>query len=138
MYMQCLSQSFFLISNPFVDRFIEGGPFFMSLILISLLLSLVFLIRGFTYVNKNPKISKKMLRLVNDTSLLGLVLGFLGSIIGLIGAFDAIEGLDKINSAMLAGGLKISFLTTVFGSLVFIISRIGILVLRSMIKEQNI
>ena len=38
---------------------------------------------------------------------------------------------------MIAGGLKVSFLTTLFGSFVFIISRIGILILRSMIKEQN-
>jgi hypothetical protein len=42
-----------------------------------------------------------------------------------------------MSSAMIAGGLKVSFLTMVFGSFVFIISRIGILILRSMIKEQN-
>ena len=78
-----------------------------------------------------------MIRLASDSSLLGLVLGFLGSIIGLIGAFDAIKAFDKMSSAMIAGGLKVSFLTTLFGSFVFIMSRIGILILRSMIKEQN-
>tara|TARA_R110002033_G_scaffold94179_1_gene143303 strand:+ start:2701 stop:3060 length:360 start_codon:yes stop_codon:yes gene_type:complete len=115
----------------------EGGPFFMTLILISLLLSLFFLVKGFLSLKSYPEKSNKMLRLVSDASLLGLVLGFLGSIIGLIGAFDAIESFDKMDSAILAGGLKVSFLTTVFGSFVFIISRIGILILRSMIKEQN-
>lgn len=137
MYLQLLFQGIFLISNPFVDRFMEGGPFFMTLILISLLLSLFFLTKGFLHLKGNPESSKKMLRLVSDASLLGLVLGFLGSMIGLIEAFDAIEGFDKMNTAMIAGGLKVSFLTTVFGSFVFIISRIGILILRSMIKKQN-
>ena len=118
-------------------RFNEGGPFFMTLILLTLFLSLGFLIKGFLSLKSNPETSKKMLRLVSDASLLGLVLGFLASIIGLIGAFDAIEAFDKMSSAMIAGGLKVSFLTMVFGSFVFIISRIGILILRSMIKEQN-
>lgn len=137
MYLQFLFQGFFLISNPFVDRFTEGGPFFMTLILISLLLSLFFLVKGFLNLNSNPEKLKKMLRLASDASLLGLVLGFLGSIIGLIEAFDAVEAFDKMNTALLAGGLKVSFLTTVFGSFVFVISRIGILVLRSMMKDQN-
>lgn len=138
MYLQLLFQNVFLISNPFVDRFKEGGPFFMTLILISLLLSLFFLVKGFLSLKDNPEKSNKLLKLVSDASLLGLVLGFLGSIIGLIGAFDAFEGFNKMDSAILAGGLKVSFLTTVFGSFVFIISRIGILILRSMIKEKNI
>ena len=137
MCSQLLFVSYYLISSPFVDRFMEGGPFFMTLILISLLLALFFLVRGFLSLNNDPEKSKKMLRLVSDTSLLGLVLGFLASILGLIEAFDAFESFDKVNTALLAGGLKVSFLTTVFGSFVFIISRIGILILRSMIKEEN-
>ena len=128
--------SIILAMNPFVDRFIEGGPLFMSLILISLLLSLFFLVRGFLSMNKNLSVSKKMTRLASDASLLGLVLGFLGSIIGMITAFDAIEAFDQMNSNIIAGGLKVSFLTTVFGAITFIIPRIGILILRSMQKAE--
>ncbi|WP_412985567.1 MotA/TolQ/ExbB proton channel family protein [Pontimicrobium sp. IMCC45349] len=128
--------SIILAMNPFVDRFIEGGPLFMSLILISLLLSLFFLVRGFLSMNKNLSISKKMTRLASDASLLGLVLGFLGSIIGMITAFDAIEAFDQMNSNIIASGLKVSFLTTVFGAITFIIPRIGILILRSMQKAE--
>lgn len=125
-----------LVLNPFVDRFIEGGPLFMSLILICLLLSLFFLVKGFLSLSKDLSVSRKMTRLASDASLLGLVLGFLGSIIGMITAFDAIESFDKISSAMIAGGLKVSFLTTVFGAITFIIPRIGILILRSMQKAE--
>jgi len=35
---------------------------------------------------------------------------------------------------MMAGGLKVSFLTTLFGTLTFIISRIGLLILKGMHK----
>jgi len=126
-----------LISTQFVDRFNEGGTFFMSLILICLLLAIFLLIRGFLNIKTKPEYSKKMLGLVGDVSLLGLVLGFFGSIIGLISAFDAFEGLGEVNSGILAGGLKVSFLTTLFGSFVFIISRIGMLILRTVLKETK-
>ena len=73
-----------LLLNPFVDRFNEGGPFFMSLILISLLLAIFFLAKGFLYLKKDIEVSKKMTILTSDVSLLGLVLGFLGSVISKI------------------------------------------------------
>jgi Na+(H+)/acetate symporter ActP len=123
-----------LILNPFVDRFNEGGPFFMSLILICLILTVFFLVKAFSAVSKNVPQSNKMMRLAADTGLLGLVIGFLGSIIGMITAFDAIDAIDNISSGMMAGGLKVSFLTTLFGTLSFIISRIGLLILKAMHK----
>lgn len=113
----------------------DGGPLFMSLILIALVLSLLFLIIGFINLNKNPEKSKKMLNLVGHSSLLGLTLGFLGSVIGLISAFDAIESMGDVSSAMLAGGLKVSLLTTTFGLFVFVVSRIGMIILRSLQSE---
>ncbi len=116
------------------NRFMEGGPFFMSLILICLLLALALLGTGFYNLKKDTNKSKKMIGLASDASLLGLVLGFLGSIIGMIEAFDAIESVADISTGMMAGGLKVSFLTTVFGSITFILPRIGILILKSLIK----
>ncbi|AUP77701.1 MotA/TolQ/ExbB proton channel family protein [Flavivirga eckloniae] len=119
-------------------RFNEGGPFFMSLILICLILALVFLVLAFLNVKKDVNKSKKMIALVSDASLLGLVIGFLGSIIGLITAFDTFEYMsgttEGVSSARLAGGLKVSFLTTVFGSITFILPRIGIILLKTLQK----
>jgi Na+(H+)/acetate symporter ActP len=123
-----------IILNPFVDRFNEGGPLFMSLILICLILAILFLVKAFMTLSKNVPQSKKMMRLVADAGLLGLVIGFLGSIIGMIAAFDSIEAIDNVSSGMMAGGLKVSFLTTLFGTLTFIISRIGLLILKGMHK----
>jgi hypothetical protein len=126
---------FFSVVNPFVDRFNEGGPFFMSLILICFLLSLGFLIKGFIDLKKNDLFSKKMIKMAVDSSLLGLVLGFLGSVIGLITAFDSVEAMGNADPSVFAGGLKVSLLTATFGLFTFIISRIGILVLRGLQKS---
>jgi len=119
-----------LLTNDFIDRFNEGGPVFMSLILICLLLSVFFLVRGFLSIKKDPLLSKKMLRLAEDSSLLGLVLGFLGSILGLITAFDSIESMGNPNPEVFAGGLKVSLLTATFGLFSFSIVRLDILILR--------
>jgi len=124
-----------LFVNPFVDRFTEGGFFMMTLILICLLLSIVFLIKGFINLNKDKAISKKMLRLTNDSSLLGLVIGFFASILGLITAFDSVEAMGNPDPAIFAGGLKVSLLTATFGLFTFIIARIGILVLKGLQKD---
>lgn len=126
---------FFSVLNPFVDRFNEGGPLFMSLILICLLMSLGFLVKGFIDFKKNELISKKMIKMTVDSSLLGLVLGFLGSVIGLITAFDSVEAMGNPDPAVFAGGLKVSLLTATFGLFTFVISRIGILVLRGLQKS---
>lgn len=124
-----------VVSNPFIDRFNEGGVFFMSSILICFLLSLYFLIRGFVAIKTNPDYSKKMIRLTTDSSLLGLVVGFLASILGLIGAFDAVEAMGDPDPSIFAGGLKVSLLTATFGLFTFVIARLGILILRLLQKE---
>ena len=127
-----MSATLLLVQNPFVQRFEEGGPFMMSMILICFLLALFFMIRSFINLKKSPTVSKKMRALAADASLLGLVIGFFGSIIGMITAFDSIEAFDKVNSGLLASGLKVSFLTAVFGTITFIIIRIGILILKGL------
>lgn len=133
--MKTLVTNFMLVSNPFIDRFHEGGPLFMSLILICLLLSLFFLAKGFLNLKKDIEVSKRMLRLTVDSSLLGLVLGFFASIIGLITAFDTVEAVGDTDPAIFAGGLKVSLLTATFGLFTFIISRIGITILRALQKN---
>tara|TARA_R110002049_G_scaffold252835_2_gene428122 strand:+ start:33 stop:464 length:432 start_codon:yes stop_codon:yes gene_type:complete len=131
--MKELAISNFLIAPlQFADRFNEGGPFFMSLILICLLLSIFFLIRGFMSLKKDKAKTKKMLKLTVDSSLLALVLGFLGSVIGLITAFDSLEAMGDVNPSIFAGGLKVSLLTATFGLFSFVIARLGILILRAL------
>lgn len=118
-------------ANPFSD----GGPIMMSLITICLFVSIVFLIKGFSTLKSDHMKSKKMVTLAADSSLLGLVLGFLASIFGLITAFDSVQAMGNADPAIFAGGLKVSLLTAGYGLLTFIIGRIGILVLKGLQKE---
>lgn len=41
--------------------------------------------------------------------------GFLGTVIGMVEAFDAIEAAGDISPSLVAGGIKVALLTTVFG-----------------------
>lgn len=43
------------------------------------------------------------------------MLGFLGTVIGMIQAFDKIEAVGDISPTVVAGGIKVALLTTVFG-----------------------
>jgi biopolymer transport protein ExbB len=49
------------------------------------------------------------------------MLGFMGTVIGMIGAFDAIEAAGDISPSLVANGIKIALLTTVAGLIVAII-----------------
>lgn len=52
------------------------------------------------------------------------MLGFLGTVVGMILAFDAIEAAGDISPSLVAGGIKVALLTTVFGLIVAIILQI--------------
>jgi len=52
------------------------------------------------------------------------MLGFMGTVIGMIGAFDAIAAAGDISPAVVAVGIKVALLTTVFGLVVAIILQI--------------
>ncbi len=52
------------------------------------------------------------------------MLGFMGTVIGMIGAFDAIEVAGDISPSLVAGGIKVALITTVTGLIVAIILQI--------------
>ncbi len=69
-------------------------------------------------------------RLENGVSWISLfialapMLGFMGTVIGMIKAFDDIAVAGDISPAIVAGGIKIALLTTVFGLIVAVILQI--------------
>lgn len=65
------------------------------------------------------------------------MLGFMGTVVGMIQAFDKIQQAGDISATIVAGGIKVALLTTVFGLIVaiilqifynYILSRIDVLV----------
>jgi len=113
------------------DRLNEGGPFFMYPLFIILILLIILIVKAFL---QKGSVDKTM-SLISSISLFAIVWGFLGQIIGLIGAFDAIESIGEVSPAMLAGGLKIAFLAPVFGMFAFLVGRLGIIVLTWIKKD---
>ncbi|MBT8316934.1 MAG: MotA/TolQ/ExbB proton channel family protein [Lutibacter sp.] len=129
--MLLVLQNFISLSgNPFIDRLNEGGPLFMYTTLFILIVIIALLIRGFI----KPTTRNKTVTLVSSISLFVLVWGFLGQMIGFIEAFDAISVAGDISPAMLAGGIKVSILSPLFGMVAFLIARIGIIILNILNK----
>jgi biopolymer transport protein ExbB len=52
------------------------------------------------------------------------MLGFMGTVIGMIDAFDKIQEAGDVQPALVAGGIKVALITTVSGLIVAIILQI--------------
>jgi biopolymer transport protein ExbB len=52
------------------------------------------------------------------------MLGFFGTVIGMVAAFDNIERVGDISPTIVAGGIKVALLTTVFGLIVAMIMQV--------------
>ena len=113
------------------DRLNEGGPFFMYPLFFIIILLLILIVKGFL----QKESVEKTISLISSIALFAIVWGFLGQIIGLIGAFDSIEAVGDVSPAVLAGGLKIAFLAPVFGMFAFLVGRLGIIILTWMKKD---
>ena len=72
----------------------------------------------------------QMARLENNMTWIALFIalapsfGFLGTVIGMVQAFDDIEVAGDISPTVVAGGMKVALLTTIFGLIVAIILQI--------------
>lgn len=169
------------------EKFIEGGPGFMAVILLTLVLGLALAIERIIYLNLATTNTQKLLleveasleskgigaakelckntpgpvasifyqgldrynegldvveksivsyggvmmgRLERNISWISLfialapMLGFLGTVIGMIQAFDAIEKAGDISPQIVANGIKVALLTTVFGLIVAMILQV--------------
>ena len=168
-------------------KFIEGGPGFMSIISLVMILGLAFCLERIIYLNLADTNSKKLLdeiraaldrgdvnsalAIARDTrgpiasiayqSLLRIdqgpeaveraitayggvqaslleknmswitlfialapSLGFFGTVIGLVQAFDTIEQVGDISPTVVAGGMKVALITTIYGLIVAMILQV--------------
>jgi biopolymer transport protein ExbB len=168
-------------------RFIEGGPGFMGIVLLCLILGLAIAIERIIFLNLSTTNTKKLTADVEEALASGGVdaakevcrntkgpvasiyyqgldrtdegleavekavvayggvqmgqleknvswislfialapmLGFMGTVIGMIQAFDKIEAAGDMQPSLVAGGIKVALLTTVFGLVVAIILQI--------------
>lgn len=109
-----------------LDYFYMGGPLFMG-ILTTLLVIIIALIVYFTISIANGKAAsnnnfRHQLTYVRSVGLFTMITGILGQLIGLMSAFKAIEAAMDISPAIIAGGLKVSMITTLYGIFIYLFS----------------
>jgi len=109
----------------------QGGPVFMYPLVCMLILILVLFVKELV---KRVHL-KTASNLISNISLFAIAWGFLAQIIGLMSALEAIQMASDISPTILAAGLRISFIAPVFGIIIFLIGRLGIIVLTWMQKE---
>ena len=106
--------------------FYMGGTLFMgiltSLLVILLAISIYFFLSITTGKAAGRKNFRHQLAYIKSVGLFTMITGILGQLIGLMIAFKAIEQVGDISPAMLAGGLKVSMITTLYGITIYLIS----------------
>jgi len=76
------------------------------------------------------------LKYIKRTGLLALVIGFLGQMLGLSQAFGVIEKAGDVSAGLLAGGLKVSMISPIYGLLIFLFSYIIWIVLDVLLSRR--
>ncbi len=103
-----------------------GGPLFMSILsflfLVVLVLAGIKFYQLFIRIPESDSVKKRGIGEILQIGTFALFTGILGQVIGLFDAFKAMEGMDGIGLPLLAGGLKVSTITTIYGCLIFAIS----------------
>ncbi len=108
------------------NLFYMGGPLFMgiltTLLVVMLAISIYFLISIASGKASDRPNFRHQLTYVKSVGLFTMITGILGQLIGLLEAFKAIEQVKDISPALLAGGLKVSMITTLYGILIYLFS----------------
>jgi hypothetical protein len=115
-----------------IDKFNEGGPFFMYMILVLLIVILALFIKGL--MDKNYK---KTIELLKSLSWFTIAWGFLGRTFGLIVAFDSVSAHNELTPSLLGEGLKMALLNPMFAIMVFLIARAAIITLILYQKKED-
>jgi hypothetical protein len=105
--------------------FIEGGPLFMGILSIVFLAILVIAVVNAVHLVGNKSMSNvRYLRTeyIKTLGLFALVLGMLGQFIGLFSALDIISSGMEISPAIMAQGVKVSMITSVYGMIIFLVA----------------
>jgi hypothetical protein len=113
--------------KAFFELHIMGGWLFMSILFIILVTTIVLAIIG--YIHAYRKSNANLPRLNNiilAIKFLGgfaVVWGVLGQGIGIYEACVAIQEMEDVSPALLAGGFQVSMITVLYGLIIFLISR---------------
>lgn len=108
------------------ELFVMGGSLFMGILTILLVIILATSIYFALSIAAGKAAENKhfthRLTYLKSMGLFTMITGILGQLIGLTEAFKAIEAAMDISPAIMAGGLKVSMITTLYGILINLLS----------------
>ena len=108
------------------DLFVMGGALFMGILTILLVVILAVYVYFALTIAGGKAESKKnfshQLSYLKSLGLFTMIIGIFGQLIGLTEAFKAIEAAMDISPAIMAGGLKVSMITTLYGIIINLLS----------------
>ena len=116
-----------------IGKFIDGGPVFTVVILACLLIVVVLFIAAF--IKKEN--SEKAMSLMKHVAWFAVAWGFMGRTFGLIHAFDAVAAHGELTPSLLADGLKMALVDPLFGIFVFIVARLGMIIIVASEKKTK-
>ncbi len=120
--------------------FITGGPGFMSILTLLLVIATAWIIYHFVvgYNSKQPNQEKILRKLGYGKSigLFALVTGFLGQMIGLINAFSVISDHPDIKTEYIFDGIYSTMICPIYGMLIFLFSLLLWFVASFMIEKR--
>ncbi|SDM09225.1 MotA/TolQ/ExbB proton channel family protein [Catalinimonas alkaloidigena] len=109
-----------------LDLFFEGGILFMGMLtLVFFIMVATAVVVGlpiFTHQVSHVAATRHRLTYVKSVGLFALIFGMFGQLLGLYDAFKAIEQIGAVSQAMLAGGLRVSSISTLYGFFIFLLS----------------
>ena len=110
----------------FFKYFVMGGVEFMSALTILAVVVIGFGVKktvDLFWAKEMPQPRLEWgLKYIKFFGLMALVVGVFGQVLGLFQAFQAIEEMKEVSPFLLAGGLKVSSITTVYGFIIYIFS----------------
>ena len=110
----------------FFKYFTMGGVEFMSVLTILAAVVIGFGVKkavDLFWIKEMPQPRlERGLKYIKFFGLMALVVGVFGQVIGLFQAFQAIEEIKEVSPSLLAGGLKVSSITTIYGFIIYIFS----------------
>ena len=88
------------------------------------LLTLLFILMIVFFVIRLMTSDEKWYSIIKNLGITALAVGILGQLIGLFTAMQHIEAAGGISPGVFASGFKVSMITTMYGLIIFIISKL--------------
>ncbi|HRG79128.1 MAG TPA: MotA/TolQ/ExbB proton channel family protein [Cyclobacteriaceae bacterium] len=126
-----------MLASFLYDFHMTGGPPFMFPLAMLLLVNLgLILYCIFTLIQKKV-LPIKYLEAIKLIGILAAVFGSLGTMVGLMEAFDALEGMkEMLPFQVIMGGMKVAIITVIYGLFIFCISMLAYIILKFSVKNS--